>query len=85
MSYLVFKTKPLVAILFTSATNLSYTVFLTTSYFTTSLSLFKSTGTGANFPISDWSTSLFKLAKFDFSAKIEVSTSEIFLIYGFVA
>ena len=34
--------------LFTFSTNLSYTVFLTTSFFTTSLSLLKSTGTGTN-------------------------------------
>ena len=46
--YLVFNTKSLVSILFTFATNLSYTVFLTTSFFTTSLSLLKSTGTGTN-------------------------------------
>ena len=48
--------------LFTSATNLSYTVFLTTSFFTTSLSLLKSTGTGTNLLISNLSTSVFKLA-----------------------
>ena len=39
VSYLVFKTNALVSILFTLATNLSYTVFLRTSFFTTSLSL----------------------------------------------
>ena len=61
--------------LFTFATNLSYTVFLTTSFFTTSLSLLKSTGTRTNFSISSLSTSVFKLAKFDFSAKLEVSIS----------
>ena len=54
--------------LFTFATNLSYTVFLTTSFFTTSLSLLKSTGAGANLSISSLSTSVFKL-----SAKLEVS------------
>ena len=64
MSYLVFKTNPLVSILFTLATNLSYTVFLTTSFFTASLSLLKSTGTGINSSISNLSTSVFKLAKF---------------------
>ena len=31
-SYLIFKTNPLVSILFTFATNLSYTVFLTTYF-----------------------------------------------------
>ena len=46
--YLVFKTNPLVSILFTFATNSSYSVFLTTSFVTASLSLFKSTGTGTN-------------------------------------
>ena len=36
VSYLVFKRNPLVSILFTLATNLSYTVFLTTLFFNTS-------------------------------------------------
>ena len=76
MSYSVFKRNPLVSILFTLATNLSYTVFLTTSFFTTSLSLLKSTGTGANLSISN--LSIFKLAKFDFNAKLEVSTCVTF-------
>ena len=76
--YLVFNTKSLVSILFngiafTFATNLSYTVFLTTSFFTTSLSLLKSTGTGANLSMSKLSTSVFRSAKFVFSAKREVS------------
>ena len=35
--------------------------------------------------MSNLSTSVFKLAKFDFSAKLEVSTCEIFLISAFVA
>ena len=43
MPYLVFKTDVRVPTLFTLATNLSYTVFLTTSSFTTLLSLLKST------------------------------------------
>ena len=84
-----------------------YSVFLTTSFFTTLLSLLKSTGKSANlstsnlstllfkllklvgklfnFSISNLSTSVFKLAESDFSAKLEVSTWEIFLIYVFVA
>ena len=61
------------SILFTLGTNLWYTVFLTTSFFTTSLNLLNPTGTGANLSISNLSTSLFKLAKFDFNAKLEVS------------
>ena len=85
MLYLVFSAKSLVSILFTFATNLSYTVFLMTSFFTTSLSLLKSTGTGANLSMSNLSTSVYKLAKFVFSAKLEVSTCEIFLMSVFVA
>ena len=52
--------------LFTFENNLSYTVFLTT-FFTTSLSLLKSTGICTNLSISSLSTSVFKLDKFDFS------------------
>ena len=66
-------------------TNLSYTVFLTTSFFTTSLNLLKSTGTGTNLSIPNLSTSVFKPPKFDFNAKLEVSTSEIFFTSAFVA
>ena len=55
MSYSVFKTNPLVSILFTLVTNLSHTVFLT-SFFTTSLSLLKLTGIGINLSISNLST-----------------------------
>ena len=42
-------------------------------FFTTSLSLLKSTETGANLSLSSLSTLVFKLAKFGFSAKLEVS------------
>ena len=66
----VFLTSPLVSILSTLATNLSYAVFLTTSFFTTLLSLLKSTGTVANLSTSNLSASLFKLAKFVFNAKL---------------
>ena len=71
--------------LFTLATNLSYSVFLATSFFTTSLRLLKSTETGANLSISSLSTSVFKLAKFDFSAKLLTSTCDIFFKSVFVA
>ena len=64
----------------TFVTNLLYSVFLTTSFFTTSLSLLKSTGTDANLSISSLSTSVFKLAKFDFSAKLLTSTCDIFFL-----
>ena len=84
-SYLVFKTNLLVLILFTLATNLSYTVYLTTSFFTTSLSVPKSIGTGTNLSISNLSISDFKLSKFDFSTKLEVLTCEISSISVFVA
>ena len=78
--YLVFKTNPRVSVLFTLATNLPYTAFLTTS-----LNLLKSTGTATNLSISNLSTSAFKLAQFAFSLKLEVSTCVTFLISAFVA
>ena len=68
----------------TFATNLSYS-FLTTSFFATSLSLLKSTGNGANLSISNLSTSVFKLAIFAFSEKLEVSTCVTFFKSIFVA
>ena len=71
--------------LFTLATNLSYTVFLTTSFFTTLLRFAKSLGTGVNLSISYLSTSVFKLAKFDFSAKVLTSTCNTFFKSVFVA
>ena len=85
VSYLVFKTNVLASILFNLATNLSYTFFLTTWFFTTSLRLLKSTGTGTNLSISNLSTSVFKLAKFDLNEKPEVSISVILLISVSVA
>ena len=72
MSYLVFKTNPLISILFTSATNLSCKVFLTASVFTTSLSWLKSTGTGTNLSISNLLISAFKLAKSDFASMLDL-------------
>ena len=65
-------------ILFTLANNLSYTVFLTTSFFTTLLNLLK-TGTGTNLTISNLPTSVFKLAKFVFSAKLKYQRVLCFL------
>ena len=47
----------------TFLTNLSYTVFLTTSFFTTLLKLLKSNRVVSNFPISSSSTLVFKLLK----------------------
>ena len=61
---IVFKTNPVVSMLATLATNLSYSVFLTTSFLTTLLSLAKSSGTGVNFAMSNLSTSVFKLTRF---------------------
>ena len=80
VSYLVFKTNSLVSLLFTFVTNLFYIVFLITSFFTTFLSLPKSTGTVLDLSISNLSSLVFKLAKFDFSAKLEVSIPVAFLI-----
>ena len=51
-----------------------YSGFLKTSFLTTLLNLLKSTGTGTNLLISNLSTSSFRLAKFVFNAKLEVST-----------
>ena len=56
--------------LFTLSANLSYTVFLTTSLLTILLSFAKSLETGAILSISSLSTSVFKVAKFHFSAKL---------------
>ena len=67
MLYLDFKTNPLVSISCTLATDLLNKVFLTTSLFTTSLSLLK-TGRGISLSISNFSTSAFKLAKLDFAS-----------------
>ena len=64
VSYLGFKTNPPVSILFNLATNLSSAFFLTTSFFTTSLSLLKLTGTGTNLSLSNLSSSVFQLNKF---------------------
>ena len=78
VSYLVFKTNPLVSILFTFGTNLSYTIFFTTSLLTTLLSLLKSTGTVFHLSTSILSISAFKLAKSDFAANVDVSTPVAF-------
>ena len=67
-SYLVLETKFVLSILFTLLTNLSYSVFFTTSFLTTLLSLAKSIGTDYSLSISSLSTSVFRLTKFDFSA-----------------
>ena len=67
------------------ATGLSYTVFLTTSFFTTSLSLLKSTGTGTNLSISNLSTSVFKLTKSDCAANLDASVPVAFFKSAFVA
>ena len=56
-----------------------------TSFYTRSLSLLKSAGTGTSLSMSDLSTSVFKLPKFVFNAKLDVSTCEMFLMSAFVA
>ena len=85
VSYLVFETNPLVLILFLLATNLSYTAFFKKSYFPTSLSLRKSSGTGTNLSISYLSSSVFKLAKSDFITSLDVSIPVAFVESAFVA
>ena len=69
----------------TFATNLLYSVFLTTSFLTTLLNLAKSSGTGINFAMSNLSTLVFKLARFVFDAKLLRSTCDIFFKSVFVA
>ena len=49
------------------------------SFLATSLNSLKSTGTGANLSLSSLSISVFRLAKFVFSAKCEVSMCITFL------
>ena len=51
-----------------------------TSFLTTLLSFAKSLGTGVNLSISNLPTSVFKLAKFYFSAKLLTSTCDTFKI-----
>ena len=85
VSYLVFKTNPLVSKLFTFVANLLYTVFLTTSLFTTRPNLLKSPGIFFNLSTFILSTSVYKLPKFDFSAKLEVSNPFASFKSAFVA
>ena len=54
--------------------NSSYTVFLTTSVFTTSLSLLKSTGAFFNSEMSNFAIFDFKIAKSTFLANFDVLT-----------
>ena len=76
---------PLVSILFTLATNLSYTVFLTTSFLTTLLSLLKSAEIVFNLSTSILFTSVFKLTKSNFATNLEVSILVAFFKSAFVA
>ena len=81
----MFKTNPLVSLLFTFATNLLCNVFLTILLFTILLSLLKSIGKGFKLSISIFSTSAFKLVKSDFAANLEVSIPIAFFKSVFVA
>ena len=71
--------------LFTLATNLSSTIFLTTSFFTKLISFTKSLGAGVDLSISSLFTSVFKLAKFDFSSKLLTYSCDTFFKSVFVA
>ena len=73
------------SILFTIAASFSYTPFLTTSFLIASLNLLKPTGTGAKLSMSYLSTSVFRLAKFVFKAKLEASAYVMFFRSVFVA
>ena len=81
----LFKTKFVVSILSTFVTNLLYSAFLITSFLTTLLNLARSTGTVFNLSASILSTSVFKLAKFDFNSKLVTSTYDTFFKSVFVA
>ena len=76
--FIFFLTKFVVSILPTLVANLLHSVFLTTLFLTTLLNLARSTGTGFNLSASILCTSVFKLAKFDFSAKLLTSTCDTF-------
>ena len=69
----------------TLVTNLSYTVFLTTSLSTTLLILYRSIGPVFSLPVSILSIKGFKQANFNFAAKLDVSASLAFLKSDFVA
>ena len=84
VSYLVFKTNLVASILSTFVTHLLYSVFLTTSFFTTLLNLAKTLGTGVNFAMSNLSTSIFKPARFVFDAKLLTSKCVTFFKSVFV-
>ena len=84
-SSLVLETKFVLSTPFTLLTNLSYSVFFTTSFLTALLSLANSIGTDVSLSISSLPTSVFKLAKFDFSAELLTSICDIFFKSVFVA
>ena len=69
----------------TFVTNLLYSVFFTKIFFLTSDNLLRSTGMGTSLSISNLSNSVFKPAKFDFSAKLLTSTCDTFFKSVFVA
>ena len=69
----------------TFVTNLLYSVFFITSFFPTSDNLLRSIGIGTSLSISSLSTSAFKLAKFNFDAKLLTSTCDTFFKSVFVA
>ena len=82
--YLLFKTYPIISVLFTFATILWNTAFLITSLFTILLHLLISTGTVFNLPTSVLATSAFKLTKSDFATNLELSISSEFLKSAFI-
>ena len=66
-------------------TNSSYTVFLTASFFTTSLRLLKSIGVVSNLPISNSSISDFQPSKSTWLANFDLSRPAGFYKSAFVA
>ena len=84
MSYLVFRTNPLVYQYYLLLQLGSHAHFLATSLLTTLLSFLKSAGTVFNLWTSILSISAFKFSKFDFSANLEVSIPVEFFQSAFV-
>ena len=74
---IIFLTKSLVSVVLVASS--SYTMFVTTSFFTASLRLLKSTRVVSNLSISNVSISDFNLAKSTFSENFDVSTPTAFL------
>ena len=75
----------MVSILFTLASNLSYSGFLTTSFLQNPLGNLNQQEQAPIYQYLIYQLHGYKLTKFVFNAKLEVSTCKIFLMFAFVA